>query len=381
MRMTARLKDERGASAVLVAFVLVVLIGILALSIDGGLLLSKYREVRRASDAAALAAAISCRDGDGGSVATTEAGTYASDNVVDPSEPAPGVTVTFQDLQGHPVQDCITIQSGGKVTVRVSASQSLMFAPAVSRMLNPAVDESSITQPKQVVATATAVWGGAGVGQGVVPMMLSSNRLSNCDIPFGVGDGDVCAFWFNNGNKGSQTDQDLMNAEWGWIDLSQWDVGRYGPCPGNTTPQEIGETLTTPVESITMASPPPTYSCRGNGNMTSLFNPNGAIEDVIGETVVFPVNDPTQQVAANGTVCPPNSLTNCTVIKYAIVGFAELELMNVYKGNTSQAFQYCKHPSDANARCLVAVWHGFDPNGFFGGGGQNFGVTAVGLSQ
>jgi len=54
MRVTDRLRDESGATAVIVAILIVALVGMLALTVDGGLLWAKYRRIRTANDAAAL---------------------------------------------------------------------------------------------------------------------------------------------------------------------------------------------------------------------------------------------------------------------------------------------------------------------------------------
>lgn len=56
--MSYRSRRRRGAVAVIVALCLVTLLGIVAVSLDGGLLLDQRRRVQAAADAAALAAAI-----------------------------------------------------------------------------------------------------------------------------------------------------------------------------------------------------------------------------------------------------------------------------------------------------------------------------------
>src|SRR5438105_3344121 len=52
----ARAGKRRGAVAVLVAMLLTVIVGVLAIALDGGLLLDNKRQVQAAADAAALAA-------------------------------------------------------------------------------------------------------------------------------------------------------------------------------------------------------------------------------------------------------------------------------------------------------------------------------------
>jgi hypothetical protein len=76
-------------------------------------------------------------------------------------------------------------------------------------------------------------------------------------------------------------------------------------------------------------------------------------------------------------------------MKYDIVGFVTLELVNLVRGNNKNAFQAAcpefvggayPDPSDANSYCLIARWVGYSTGGIIGeGGGFNFGTFAVGL--
>ena len=56
-KIISKLKDERGVSAIVVAVVLVMLIGFLALAIDIGYLYATKNELQNTADAAALAGA------------------------------------------------------------------------------------------------------------------------------------------------------------------------------------------------------------------------------------------------------------------------------------------------------------------------------------
>ena len=55
--LIARIKDESGVTAILIAIVLVVLIGITALAVDIGYVATTKNELQNVADAAALAAA------------------------------------------------------------------------------------------------------------------------------------------------------------------------------------------------------------------------------------------------------------------------------------------------------------------------------------
>jgi hypothetical protein len=207
--------------------------------------------------------------------------------------------------------------------------------------------------------------------------MLSMNRMSSCGIPFNVQVGDLCYFWWDNGN--GQNDQVLTNAEWGIMDLDHWDVAANAGCPGNTSQSEFGTWVSQGYPgTLALRDPPPTYVCRASG-----FQGNALINDInaiSGQIRPFPVNDPNQQVQSNGSPCPPGA--NCTVHKYAIIGFGALEIVRAYSGQ--QALNNCPPPpfpytGRGSLRCLVARWRGFQPGGIVTGTGQNFGLLGVAL--
>ena len=75
-------RDDAGATIVIVALMMVVLLGMGALVIDVGQLYAERRELQNGADAAALAVAQDCAGGDCRDETTT-AGTYADDNAHD----------------------------------------------------------------------------------------------------------------------------------------------------------------------------------------------------------------------------------------------------------------------------------------------------------
>jgi hypothetical protein len=359
------MRDESGATAVMVAILLLVLVGMLALTVDGGLLWSQFRRMRSANDSAALAAAYSCATGEGLSAADAKATEVATANVADVANVEPN-----EYPQGCEID-------GGEVTVHYGGEQGLLFGPAIG-----------ISSPKPVVTQATAAWGGAGGAARVVPLMLGMQRLSDCDIPYDdagipTAYGARCYFWWDNGTAQDQTA--LTNAEWGLIDLRTWDIEPWGACPGNASQGEVSDWIYDGYPDALLVDPlsppgPPTYVCRGAGFQGGALNND--IEAQVGEELFFPVNDSRQQVQADGTPCGPDGINGtCTVHKYAIIGFAVLEVLHVWTGQ--QAQEMCDHPADNNGslRCLEAVWVGFKPGGVLGAGaGQNFGLFAVALT-
>ena len=128
-----KLRDERGATAVFVAILLVVLLGMLSLSVDGGALFLKYRAIRTANDAAALAAALSCAKKEGVTAANAQANLLAADNVFDAAP------------VNAPVYDPSCDADAGTVTVHFQGEQQLFFSRVVG-----------VSSPKPVGATATA---------------------------------------------------------------------------------------------------------------------------------------------------------------------------------------------------------------------------------
>jgi hypothetical protein len=340
MRVKARLRDDSGATAVIVAILILVLVGTLALAVDGGILWAKYRGVRTANDAAALAAAYSCATGEGLAGAETAADDIATANVADAAPTQPG---TYP--HGCAVE-------GGQVTVYFGGEQTLMFGPAIG-----------VSSPRPVAAQATALWGGAGGASNVAPLMLSLDRLSDCDIPDGPGlvEGvSRCFFWWDNGTRNDTTA--LTNAEWGLVDLTTWGVDPWGGCGGNVSQSDVGNWITIGYPGSLLIDPSPEYVCRGNGFQGNALNND--INAQVGEILFFPVNDPQQQVQSGGTLCRPDGVDGpCTVQKYAIVGFAALEVVQVWTGQNAQAMCGQIAANNGSLRCLETVWQGFQPGG------------------
>ena len=343
----------------------------LVLVVDvGGLLLSKVA-AQNAADSAALAAAISCGRQEGGVQADLQAEHFTVDNLT-------GGWVAA----GYPSYSPTCDAPSGRVTVIVETERLVSFAPALG---------FGSTSP--VRARATAIWGGAGAGEHVAPLMLSSNRLSDCDIPPQDPNAvpeQICTFWWNN-SPGGSTNPDLANAEWGTLDLLKWDVVGTGMgiehCDNSTPPQFEEWMLTGYFDPLPINYPDPTYVCRGQGNFGAALD-NDIDEAAAQELYLyFPVNDQETQVDSDGNICSPSvfATSNCAVDKYNVVGFARLKILALYRGNKPEAATYCSHvvefDNDANARCMVAVWDAYTNEGLNPEGGQNFGVVPVRLIE
>lgn len=375
------MNDQGGATLIIVTLSLLALFGMMVLVVDVGSLLFVRRELVNAADAAALAAAQSCGQKEGAATADLQAEFYAVRN-------QSGAVV----VGGYPTYFPSCDSPAGLVTVRVTTSRPLYFAPVLG--LDP--DAPVTTQ-------ATASWGGAGIGEKVAPLMLSMNRLSDCEIPpenpEDLPQGQVCAFWWDNSPSGGQTNPDLANAEWGTLDLLNWDVTPAVHCDNSTPPQFEdwmleGFALPLPIDSDfygATAGDTHTYVCRGQGNFGAALDHDieAAACPIVGDPdcdpLYFPVNRYTTQIDSAGNVCGPAEFTatNCAVDKYDIVGFARLYIQEIHRGNTDEALAACSHvpniTRDANARCMLARWEGYTPEGLDPQGGQNFGLVPVRL--
>jgi Flp pilus assembly protein TadG len=343
------LNGEEGVTAVLIVLALTFLLGMVSMSVDGGFLFLKRRAMVTANDAAALAAAQSCAKSEGQGTADAKADLLAVDNVSNATRyAAPAYTPSCN-------------APSGKVTVSYQGNQPLFFSQVVG-----------ISSPKVVRTKATATWGGAGAADGVVPLMLSANGgLGNCNIPLNVVIGQHCKFWWDN---------DLIsNAQWGIIDiLNGWDVARTGSCTGNLSANSVKQLIagTISAGTLSLRNPPPTYACVSSGYQgNSLTN---AISDEVGMQVIMPVNDAFQQVQSNGTLCPPTA--TCTVGKYAIIGFATLEIYAAAQGQAAKNLCPGHTGNNGSVRCLDLIWRGYQTGGLSPGGGGSFGFNSVGLS-
>jgi hypothetical protein len=366
--------DEEGAVLVIITLSLIALFGMMVLVVDVGSLLYTRRALVNAADAAALAAAQSCGQKEGIGTANAQANQYTVAN-------QSGASVAFGFPHYFPSCD----SPAGLVTVRVTTERPLFFAPVLG-----------FDSDAAVVTEATASWGGAGIGEKVAPLMLSFLRLSDCDIPpenpEDLPQGTECAFWWNNSSSG-QSDPDLANAEWGTLDLLNWDIMPPVHCNNSTPPQFEewmlqGFSLPLPIDSSfygAIAGDTHTYVCRGQGNFGAALDRDIQTAADSGDPLYFPVNRQSTQIDSNGAVCGPAEFaaTNCTVDKYDIIGFARLYIVEIHRGNQDEALAACAHvpgiSKDANARCMIARWEGYTPDGLDPQGGENFGLVPVRL--
>jgi Flp pilus assembly protein TadG len=142
-RARRRLSDERGASAVMFAFLLVPVLGFAAIAVDIGSLYAERARLQVAADAAAIAVAQDCARGNcGDMLATATALVLANDGAATAAQPV---------LSSNPAS----------VTVTGSTPQEHWFAPVIGH------DSTTVS------ATATVGWGGPTRGTAVLPLTFS----------------------------------------------------------------------------------------------------------------------------------------------------------------------------------------------------------------
>jgi Flp pilus assembly protein TadG len=282
-------KGERGATLVFVVLSLVAMMGMVVLTVDVGGLLWKRREMVNASDAAALAAAISCASTKDSDSPTAIAQTYANDNVSG-GTPSGGIIA----------QSGCDTRSNGYVTVRYRLPFETFFAGVLGKSTN-----------RTVTTTATAAWGPTGADNPVPIVLYTSALQGNCDIP-DVAEGTECYMWYDNdGFNGSA---------FGFLSLSPegWDVAQGANCNASDK-QDLSDWILGSAdggEPLPLNYPDPTWVC----NLPGLVSTDWSIlEQRIGDTLVFPVNDEATMIYGGGG----------QVDKYNVIGFASMLLQDV----------------------------------------------------
>jgi Flp pilus assembly protein TadG len=138
-----RAQDERGATAVLFALLLVPMLGFAAIAVDVGALYAEKARLQVAADAAAIAVAQDCSRGNcGDMLATAQSLITANDG---------------EGTAAHPVLSSAPLS----VTVEGSTPKEHWFAPILGH------DSTSVT------ASATVGWGSPNAGTAVLPLTFS----------------------------------------------------------------------------------------------------------------------------------------------------------------------------------------------------------------
>lgn len=244
--MRRLIRDERGATIVIIAMVLVVLLGLVGLAVDAGALYKERRELRNGADAAVLAIAEDCAldarpctD----AVATDTAETFADLNAKDG---ASGVDSVDLDL---------TAQTVRVVThTEVAATGSIEIEPFFMQLLG--------IGGTTVRGAATAQWGVPQSLDNVLPLIISDCEWPDTEIPYtttlflhGQDDGTLAC----NALPGHDMDGDgSLPGGFGWLETDtgcslDLSVETWAPNkPGIAIPQgckdmiQVGNTVWVP---------------------------------------------------------------------------------------------------------------------------------------
>lgn len=225
--------DERGAVAVFVALILVVLLGFAALAVDAGMLYSERAQVQNGSDAAALAVAQKCAvsTSDPNCSATAQiAKDLANKNSIDGKG---NISAVNLDLTNRKV----TVTAGSQQAGGSPNSVSLVFARALG--INSA----------DVLTSSTVQWGSPLTGTTPFPLTFSI-----CQVEGQVGGSPQLLQAHGSGanpgcNYGPSGAAVAGGFGWtvqnpgscgGYIDLS---VSEGGSAPGNSVPNNCASTL------------------------------------------------------------------------------------------------------------------------------------------
>lgn len=299
MRVRARLqREEQGAVALIVALGLTVLIGMLMLTADLGRMVGIRREMVRAADAAALAAAQECAFGNGSGAARAAAVDLIQQNRA-------GATLAAFSVDAA----CDGAASSGQkiVTVKASTSVEMFFAPIFG------FDE------RPVGAEAKAIW----TVPGIVPITVNSVPLQGCPEPEKGDDPVLCTFGYPKG--------ELENPRWGILDLSLWGIADVSSCPvSNSEIRDIILGGGVPQPDV------PAFDCLDNGAQFDSW------DTLVGGTWWFPVID---VASSKGFTEPGNPKEPCTgaditalqaegrdcrITNAWIIDFVRLKVLDVY---------------------------------------------------
>jgi hypothetical protein len=323
LRVNRFLNNESGATLVIVVITMFVLMGMCALAIDAAALITARRQMVRAADSAALAAAQSCATNQDGE-ASAKADEFATSNFQSATGSIVNVTPACNNTRG------------GLVTVRYEGTQDLYFAP----ILGPWASEYNVP------ARATAMWGISQTGS-VLPLEFALSA-GGAAFPCSVDGarrrvpitfvGNTCKFWFDPNRDHGQTD----DSNWGFLNLNQPDgwpetagaqnsPTRHCPRPGNN---DIRNWLSGPGVEVDLVDEV-TWVCVADGrggasDSSQLFEALTALEyDKSGKIFMLPINDPDEM--NNGGFNSGNT-------KYAIVGFAHVAIKKIWQGNDPLAY-------------------------------------------
>lgn len=293
-----RLRSERGASAVILAILLVPLIGFVAISVDVGALYWERAQLQNGADAAALAIAQDCADDTGCGDSAALAASYTNGNANDRA--ANVLTPVFPNAHTVIVSD----------STRVAGTD----AEAIRHPFAALIGTTSTT----VGASATAEWGPPGAGP-VLPLALSFCEFQ-ASLP--LVPGTLMSIDTNKG-KTCKKDAAEIPGGFGWLDHSDLN-GDGDSCEAYVNLNAAGEL----------------WIGNDTGNDVP-FDCHNRLSEVKGETILIPIFD--------------GSIGSGTKGKYRIYAFASFHVTGWYFSNSKGDIDSAAPPCESkgkSGRCI-----------------------------
>jgi Flp pilus assembly protein TadG len=212
-RLAMDVHDERGASAVMVAVLMIPILGFMAIALDVGALYAERAQLQNGADSAALAIAQDCANGACGTSAA-RAAELANDNANDAA--ANVLTPVFP--------------TGHSVKVTSSTREAGSGAGAISHPFARFIGTDSTT----VSATATAEWGSPGAGATTLPI-----AISYCEFRPSL-DGTLQLIRYDQQLQCAGRDGHPIPGGFGWLERIPGECGSYIDLDDATMPSEPG---------------------------------------------------------------------------------------------------------------------------------------------
>lgn len=331
----SRTDNERGAAAVLVAVMMLVLIGAGALAVDVGQIYAERAQLQNAADAGAIAIAQACH---ATGCAQSEAETIAQDLADSNSN----------DSSSNVLQ--VDMSVANQVTVRTTTRDGTSGAGFLHQMFSSALD----APPATVGAHATAGLFFPTRGSGF-PLAISNHCYN---LSGAVATGVVQKISYKPGGTCTGPSGTQIPGGWGWLDQSS-------PCEAET------QTGSNEIGSDPGNNPP--------GGCAAILDEWKSTILAGGEVnVAFPIfNDATNQ-GQNG--------------QFNIIGYATFKVWGWKFGN-NHAYEFRNTASDpgmtsalacsaGNNRCIIGQFVKYETIDIFGsdpGGGADLGTSGIKL--
>ncbi|MET4637101.1 pilus assembly protein TadG-related protein [Mycetocola sp. 2940] len=254
--LNERIRDDRGATAVMVGLLMVPLIGFLAIALDVGALYAERAQLQNGADAAALAIANDCALDDSCDNAAGLSQTFANANANDAAANVGGIN--------YPTANSVRVVTSTRDAATGDAAMRHPFAAMIG------------TEFSTVEAEATAEWGSPVSSATVLPLAVSLCEFERAIDVNGIFTGELQLFRIDMNTPCPGPDGHPIPGGFGWLDLVA-----TGECSGiierETLPSRPGIAF------------PNTPAC--NAVLTSLE----------GSTIIVPIFDGGTGTGAGGT--------------------------------------------------------------------------------